>query len=39
MIGLSTACEQRMRQQVKNIYDALVRCGYPGLLNANIAKD
>lgn len=39
MIGLSTASDDRMRQQVKTIYDALIRSGYPGLLNVNIAKD
>lgn len=39
MIALGNASDERMRQQVKTIYDALVRCGYPGLLNANIATD
>jgi hypothetical protein len=39
MIGPSTASDERMRQQVRTIYDALVRSGYPGMLNANIAKD
>jgi hypothetical protein len=38
MIGV-TASEEKMKREVRLIYDALVKQGFPGLINKKIAKD
>lgn len=39
MIGQLTASEARLREQTAEIYDALVRCGFPALISRSMARE